>query len=288
MPAPAVVGDLAGRTVLVTGASAGIGRAAACGLARLEARVVLACRNPGKAEASRRAIVASTANPHVEVLLLDLSSRRSIERAAAAFARSHEALHVLVNNAGVWLERRRESVDHVETTWATNVLGHFLLTEALLPLLEGSVPARIVNVASEFAHGLDLTDVEFKSRPYRGQAAYAQSKQADRMWTWALARRLLGSGVTANALHPGFVASELFRKAGGLLASAVSAYASLRARSPEEGADTLVWLAASAEVEGLSGRFFVERRERPCRFRDPAREEALVALCRSMLAEPKA
>jgi NAD(P)-dependent dehydrogenase (short-subunit alcohol dehydrogenase family) len=274
--------DLSDRTVIVTGATAGIGKAAAHALARLRARVVLACRNREKGEAARREIAAAAGNPEVEVLLVDLSSQGSIRQAAAEFARAHSALHVLVNNAGVWLDQRSVTADDIETTWATNVLGYHLLTLCLLPLLEASAPARIVNVASEFASDLDLEDVELERRPYRGRLAYAQSKQADRMWTWALARRLEGKRVTANALHPGFVSSELFAKTGGVKGVAASLLAKLQGLPPREGADTAVWLAASRDLEGTNGRFWVKRRERPCRFRDPAKEDALFDLCASM------
>ena len=281
MPAP-VKADLSGKTCLVTGASAGIGKAAARGLARLGARLVLACRSPEKGEAARGEIAAATGNRDLEVLRVDLSSRRSIRDAAAAFREGHPSLHVLVNNAGVWLERRQESAEGVEMTWATNVLGYFLLTELLRPALDAAPASRVVNVASQLAGDLDLSDVQFTRRPYAGRVAYAQSKQADRMLTWALARRLGGTKVTANAMHPGFVNSELFAKAGGLMGVAASAWAKLQARPPEEGADTVVWLAAAPEVQGQSGVFWIGRQEHRCRFRDPRAEEALWSLCAEM------
>jgi NAD(P)-dependent dehydrogenase (short-subunit alcohol dehydrogenase family) len=267
---------------VVTGASAGIGKAAARGLAALGARVVLAVRSREKGEAVRREITAASGNEDLELLVADLQSQASIRRASAELVERHPALHVLVNNAGVWLDRRHESPDGIETTWATNVLGYHLFTHCLLPALEKGAPARVVNVASEFASDLDLDDVELERRPYLGRLAYAQSKQADRMWTWALAKRLEGKGVTANALHPGFVATELFAKSGGLVGRAISLYAGLGALAPEEGADTAVFLAASPEVEGISGRFFAGRRERPCRFRGDPREDALFGLCQRM------
>jgi NAD(P)-dependent dehydrogenase (short-subunit alcohol dehydrogenase family) len=139
-----------------------------------------------------------------------------------------------------------------------------------------------VNVASQLAGDLDLSDVQFERRPWSGRAAYAQSKQADRMITWALARRLAGTGVSANAMHPGFVATEIFGKGGGLVSLFASLYATLRGRRPEEGADTVVWLAASPDVEGRSGLFWIDRQERRCRFRDEPAEEALWSLCRDM------
>jgi NAD(P)-dependent dehydrogenase (short-subunit alcohol dehydrogenase family) len=273
--------DLSGKTCLVTGASAGIGLAAAHGLARLGARVVMAVRNPEKGERARRAVMGATGR-EVEMAVVDLGSRKSIRAFARDFAARHPRLDVLVNNAGIWSERRQVSPDGTELVWATNVLGYFLVTDLLLPLLKEARKARVVNVASQLAGGLDLADVQFERRAWSGRAAYAQSKQADRMLTWALARRLSGAGVTANAMHPGFVATEIFGKGGGLVSLGASLYSKIRGRRPEEGADTVVWLAASAEVDGRSGLFWIDRQERRCRFRDEAGEEALWALCRDM------
>jgi NAD(P)-dependent dehydrogenase (short-subunit alcohol dehydrogenase family) len=273
--------DLSGQTCLVTGASAGIGLATAHGLARLGARVVMAVRNPEKGEKARRAVMGATGR-EVEMAVVDLASRKSIRAFARDFTGRHPKLDVLVNNAGIWSERRRVSSDGVELVWATNVLNYFLVTELLLPQLQAAGKARVVNVASQLAGELDLTDVQFERRPWSGRTAYAQSKQADRMLTWALARRLSGTGTTANAMHPGFVATEIFGKGGGLVSLFTSLYSKLRGRRPEEGADTVVWLAASPDVEGRSGLFWINRQERRCRFRDEAGEEALWALCQEM------
>jgi NAD(P)-dependent dehydrogenase (short-subunit alcohol dehydrogenase family) len=270
------------RTCLVTGANSGIGKETARGLARLGHRVVLACRDPERGEAARRDIAKTTGNSSVELMIVDLARQGSIRDLARAFLDSHRELHVLVNNAGIWANRRRESPDGLEQTWATNVLGYFLLTELLLDRLRESAPARIVNVASQLARDLDLADVEFRRRAYSGVSAYAQSKQANRMLTWALARRVEGTDVTANAMHPGGVNTPLFSKGGGLLAMAASAFSKVAGKTPEEGADTVVWLAASPEVEGKSGGFWIDRRSVPCRFRDPEAEERLWALCASM------
>lgn len=242
----------------------------------------MACRDAGRGEAARAEIAADTNNPSVELMLVDLGSQRSIRDFADSFRARHSALHVLVNNAGIWSERRRESPDGIELVWATNQLGYSLLTSLLLPLLTKSAPARIVNVASRLARDLDLDDVEFKRRRYGGVRAYAQSKQANRMWTWALARRLEGSGVTANAMHPGGVSTALFAKGGGLLSLIGSFYMKLAGRTARKGADSVVWLAASPEVEGQNGKFWFERRELRCRFRDAATEERLWELCERM------
>lgn len=280
--------DLAGRTCVVTGATAGIGRAAALELARRGARVILAARNPRKAEKVKRSLEGSTGSGALEVALVDLARQDSIRAFARDLQGRLQSLDVLVNNAGVWSNRRRTSPDGIELTWATNMLGYSLTTELLLPLLRASGRGRIVNVASRYAGGLDLDDVQFERRPWAGKDAYRQSKQANRMWTWALARRLEGSGVTANALHPGFVSTEIFSKSGGLLGLGLSLYAKLRAKGSREGADTAVWLAASPEVEDRSGLFWVDRQEYRCRFRDEGGEEKLFALCQRMSAAPGA
>jgi NAD(P)-dependent dehydrogenase (short-subunit alcohol dehydrogenase family) len=277
--------DLSGKTSVVTGASAGIGYATARELARLGASVVLAVRSPERGEAARRTIVSATGNAAVEVAPVDLSSQRSIRAFARDLGRRHPRVDVLVNNAGVWLNRKQQSVDGIELTWATNVLGYLLATEGLTPLLEAAGRARVVNVASQLAGGLDQSDVQYERRPYAGRAAYAQSKQADRMLSWALARRLAKRGVSVNAMHPGFVATEIFGKGGGIVGRAASLYSKLRARTPAQGADTVVYLAASTDVDGRSGLFWIDRQEHRCRFRDEQQEETLWRLCQGMIAK---
>jgi NAD(P)-dependent dehydrogenase (short-subunit alcohol dehydrogenase family) len=279
-----VTWNVAGRTCLVTGANSGIGLETARALARAGARVVMGCPDAGRGDAARAEVARSTGNPRVELAVFDQSRPREARAFAESFGRANERLDVLVNNAGTWLSHREETADGIERTWATNVLGYFVLADALLPLLAKSAPARIVNVASELARDLDLGDVEFRRRPYDGVTAYAQSKQADRMWTWALARRLQGTGVTANAMHPGGVNTPLFRKGGGWKGLAGAAYGKLMGKSPKEGADTVVFLASDPAVEGRSGLFWVDRAERSCRFRNEAQEEALYALCERMTA----
>jgi NAD(P)-dependent dehydrogenase (short-subunit alcohol dehydrogenase family) len=272
------------KTCLVTGANSGIGLETARALARAGARVVMGCRDAGRGEAARSQIAQETGNARVELAVFDQSRPREVRAFAESFARANDRLDVLVNNAGTWLSRREETADGIERTWATNMLGYFVLADALRPLLAKSAPARIVNVASELARDLDLGDVEFKLRPYDGVTAYAQGKQANRMWTWALARRLAGTGVTANAMHPGGVNTPLFRKGGGWKGLAGAAYGKLMGKSPQDGADTVVFLASDPAIEGRSGLFWVVRAERACRFRNEAQEEALYALCERMSA----
>jgi NAD(P)-dependent dehydrogenase (short-subunit alcohol dehydrogenase family) len=274
---------LAGRTVLVTGASSGIGRAAAIELARQGARVLMACRDRARGEAARTEAIERAGAAEVEVLVADLAVQAEVRRLAAE-VHTRGPLHVLVNNAGIFAPRRELSPDGIELTWATNVLAYWLLAHDLGEALGAGAPARIVNVASELAGDLDLEDVEFERRPYRGISAYSQSKQADRMFTWALARRLQGSGVTANAMHPGGVNTPLLARASGRSGADAAAWARSAGRTPEEGADTVVWLAGSAEAEGASDGFWIDRRRVPCRFRDEAAEERLWALCGRMAA----
>jgi NAD(P)-dependent dehydrogenase (short-subunit alcohol dehydrogenase family) len=278
--------NLAGKTAIVTGANTGIGKEIARDLARLNARVILACRNEARGQAALDEIVADTGNHRTELRLVDISSRASVLAFAADFIAREPELHILVNNAGVWVEEKRTSVDDIEMTWATNALGPFLLTRELLPLLArtGTLrsSARIVNVASEMARSLDLSDVELTQRGYDGMTAYAQSKQADRMLTWSLARRIVSMPVTANAMHPGWVATEITSRERGVKQRFACAAGKLFARKPSEGADTASWLAASPEVETESGKFFVDRQPRECRFRDDRAEDLLWSLCESM------
>jgi len=275
--------DLFGRTCLVTGASDGIGKEVARGLARMGARVILACRNPARGAAARAEIAAETGNQALDLHLVDFSDQASVRAFASEVLASYPELHVLVNNAGLWSAVRRTTPDGLELTWATNALGYFLITELLRERLCESAPARIVNVASDLARDLDLEDLGFESLEYDGVRAYAQSKQANRMLTWALARRLEGTGVTANAVHPGGVRTGIFRKGGkGVTGWLVSTAAALVGKSPRRGADTVLWLASSPEVEGRTGLFYVDRKVRPCRFRDEPAEERLWAICSRM------
>jgi retinol dehydrogenase 12 len=255
------------KTALVTGANAGIGREIVRGLARSQFHVMMAVRSLERGEEARRDIEATVPGCSLETGLVDLASQRSIRAFATQVLAGHDRLDVLVNNAG---------------TWATNQLGYFLLTELLRPLLVRSAPARIVSVASELAVGLDLSDVNLERRGYNGVGAYAQSKQANRMWTRALARRLAGTGVTANSLHPGGVNTGLFGKGGGLLASLAQISARIAGRTAEKGAETAVWLAMSPQVSGASGGFYKDCKLRSCKFADEAEEERLFALCARM------
>lgn len=259
---------------LVTGANAGIGYEIVRGLAKAPGspRVILAVRDAAKGEAARGALAQETGNANLSVLVIELSSQASIRRAAAEFLRTHDALDVLVNNAGMSAPTRQENVDGIELTFATNVVGYFLLTNLLLDALKKAKAGRIVNVASEMAYGLELEDVEFKKRTYNPSTAYAQSKQADRMLTWAYARRLAGTSATANAMSPGPVDTPLLHALAP----------GMKGRTREKGAETVVWLATSAELDGVSNKLWFDKAERVCKFHNEEQEEKLWKVCEDL------
>lgn len=272
------MGDpLAVRTVLVTGATSGIGLAAARALAAQGVNLVVLGRDEARTRAVRAELVEHGANPRVESAVCDLASAAAITAFTRRFLAEHRELHVLVNNAGLWCSRRELTTEGHERTWATNVLGYHRLTRALEPALRAAREARVVNVSSRLARDLDLDDLRFERRPWDGVTAYAQSKQANRMWTRALARRLAGSGVTANVMHPGGVNTGLFAKGGGWKGLVGSLYMKMFGRTPEQGADTIVWLATDPALRGKTGGFYAERELRRCQFEDEAAEERLWA-----------
>ncbi len=271
------------KRVVVTGATSGTGKEVATSLASLGAHVVLACRDTRRAAQVAQAINARTGAPPVTVMAVDTSDQRSVRAFARELRDRYGALDVLVNNAGVLLSDRRTSVDGIELTLATNVVGYHLVTTELLPALAAGAPSRIVNVASTFAGDVDLDDLQFERRPYDGMAAYAQSKACDRMLTWALARRLRGGSVTVNAMAPGLVlATHLYRD---LPPETLRSLQELGGRSVAEGAETAVWLASSLELDGVTGRFFEQGAEVPCQFRDEEAEEGLWRRCEGLVRQ---
>jgi len=250
-----------GKVVLVTGATGGIGKVAATELARLGAEVTIVGRDPARTAAAVTEIQAKSANPNVGSLLGDLSKLSEVRRVAAEFKAGHARLHVLLNNAGALFHERLTTADGLEMTFALNHLAYFLLTAELLDLLKASAPARIVNVSSDAHLGakIDFDDLQGEKR-YTRWRAYGQSKLANILFTRELARRLAGTGVTANCLHPGVVATG-FGSGKGVMASLIKLGAPLML-SPEQGADTAIWLASSPEAEGQTGKYFSKRKER--------------------------
>jgi NAD(P)-dependent dehydrogenase (short-subunit alcohol dehydrogenase family) len=251
-----------GKVCIVTGASSGIGRAAAMELAGMGATVALVCRSRERAEETRAAILAKTGNPASEIFLADLSSLAEIRRLAYELLARYPRMHVLVNNAGILNWRRATTLDGIETVFAVNHLAYFLLSHLLLERLQTSAPARIVNVASD-AHrwgALDLNDLQHE-RSYRPLLVYGRSKLCNILFTRELAYRVQGTGVTVNCVHPGGVATGL-GKNNGWLAVMIATVLKPFILTAEQGADTVVYLAAAPEVENVSGKYFVNRRER--------------------------
>jgi retinol dehydrogenase 14 len=247
-----------GRFCLITGANSGIGRQTAIELARLGATLVIVCRNRERGEPALREIREQSGNESVELMLADFSSQDAIRELARAYEQTHQRLHVLVNNAGVILRKRHLTVDGLEATFAINHLAYFLLTNLLLPLIRKSAPARIVNVASAVhASGMvDFDDLQ-SERNYGSMRAYGQSKLGNVLFTYELARRLEGSGVTANCLHPGVIATGIARDFPAAIRGPVRVFS----RSVGKGAETSIHLAASPEVEGVSGKYFVDKKQ---------------------------
>ncbi|HEY1695302.1 MAG TPA: SDR family oxidoreductase [Polyangiaceae bacterium] len=244
------------KTVVVTGANQGIGKAAAVALAAKGARVVLVARNREKGERARAEVEAAGAGG-AELVVADLSSQAEVRRAAAEIKRKHDRLDVLVNNAGVFVPERHATADGLEETFALNHLGYFLLTRELLELLRESGASRIVNVSSEAHRGARMhwDDLQFERSKYGGFKAYGQSKLANVLFTYELARRLEGTKVTANCLHPGVIGSGFGQTYGGAMSVLVK-IARPFMLTPEEGARTTVYLASSPDVEGVSGKYF--------------------------------
>lgn len=252
------------KIILITGATAGIGKVAAGALAAQGHQVILVGRNAEKTRGVVEQIRATTGNPAVHCLLADFTDLDQVRRLAAEVRQRFARLDVLVNNAGAFYNRRRETVYGVEMTFLVNHLAPFLLTNLLLDILKDSAPARIVNVSSD-AHRYDrmnFDDLGFQ-RSYSGMKAYARSKLANILFTYELARRLAGNGVTVNALHPGHVATDIWRTDFGAVGPILKGVMRLVALSPEAGADNTIYLASSAEVEGVSGKYFIKREARP-------------------------
>ena len=250
-----------GKTVLITGANQGIGKASAIALGKQGAKLVLVCRNAEKARAAITDIKEAGAKD-VSLILGDMSSQADVRRIAAEFKANHDRLDVLLNNAGVLVTSRRTTVDGIEETLAINHLGYFLLTDLLLETLKASGPARIVNVASEAHRGARMhwDDLQLE-RGWSSFKAYGQSKLCNILFTRELARRLEGTNVTANCLHPGVVASGFGQTYGGVFGALMSV-AHLFMISTEQGAKTQVYLCSSPEVAGVSGKYFDKCKER--------------------------
>jgi NAD(P)-dependent dehydrogenase (short-subunit alcohol dehydrogenase family) len=256
--------NMNGKVCLVTGATAGIGQATALLLAQQGATVVGVGRNPAKNEFSTQMIKEKTGNWAVEYLLADLSSQKEIRALAQQFLAKYDRLDVLINNVGATFGELMESVDGIEMTFALNHLGYFLLTNLLQDILEASAPSRVINVSSSLHKlgKLDFDDIPFKNG-YARSKAYQRSKLANIAFTYELARHFSNQKVTVNAMNPGLVATDVGQSAGGISAKMKGLVDKIAGLTPEEGAQTIIYLATSMEVTGVTGRYFVKEKSIP-------------------------
>jgi NAD(P)-dependent dehydrogenase (short-subunit alcohol dehydrogenase family) len=247
-----------GKLCLITGASSGIGKVAAIELAKRGASMVLVCRTAEKGRLTAEEIKGATGNRSIDFLAADLSSQAEIRKLAADYQSRFPAPQILINNAGLALKKRTLSPDGIEMTFAVNHLAYFLLTNLLLDPLKSNGPARIVNVSSDAHHSgaIDFEDLQFEKH-YSAWKAYCRSKLCNLFFTYELAKRLQGTAVTVNALHPGAVATKIFRDVPAPLRALIL----LLTMSPQKGAQTTVYLASSPEVEDVSGKYFKKKAE---------------------------
>ncbi len=252
-----------GKVCLITGATSGIGEVTARALARMGATTIIVGRNPEKGAAVVNQLKAQTGNPNVAFMLADLSSQAQIRQLAEQFRRQYQRLDVLVNNAGAIFPKRQQSVDGVEMTFAVNHLSGFLLTNLLLDILKASAPSRIINISSE-VHSWSKIDLDDLQNAKNQSAAYNRSKLANVLFTYELARRLEGMGVTVNAMQPGLTRTSLYRRQNlGFVMSLFFRLMTLMARTPERAAETVIYLATSPDVAGVSGKYFADKRAIP-------------------------
>jgi retinol dehydrogenase-14 len=254
--------EVEGKICVITGSNSGIGKETALDLARKNAKVVMVVRNQERGKKAREEIISKSGNNSVDLMICDLSSIESIRRFADEFKAEYDKLDVLVNNAGSYFFKHQVTADGFEQTLAVNYLAPFLLTYELLSILESGAPSRIINVSSgnHKSGKIDFDDFQ-NERKYSGWAAYANAKLMLLMFTYELARRLDGQGVTANAVLPGFVATNLGRNSGSRLQSLLFGLMRPFQISAQEAAKTLVYLASSKEVEGVTGKCFGKMKE---------------------------
>jgi retinol dehydrogenase-14 len=252
-------GSIGGKVVLITGGTSGIGKATATALAAMGARVVVTGRNEERGERAVEEIRRDTGG-EVSLMLADLAVQGDVRRLAEEFQERHDRLDVLVNNAGVVQSERTETPDGIETTLAVNHLAPFLLTNRLLDLLKRSAPSRVITVASEAERWarMDFDDLQSR-RKYRGMQVYGMTKLANIMFTFELAERLRGTGGAANCVHPGAVNTSFGTNNRGIMTLLFRAFKPFM-RSPEQGADTVIYLASSPDVEGMTGKYLSDRK----------------------------
>jgi len=252
-----------GKNCLITGSSRGIGFHTAKGLAEMGAHTIIVSHNEEHCRNAVEKIRASAGEEAARYYVADLSVQDEIHRLAEKVKADYDQLDVLVNNAATWNAAYQETADGIEETFALNHLSYFLLTGLLMDLLKQSAPARIVNVASDAHEVVDrihFEDIGFTEGNYRPYKAYGQSKLANIMFTYKLADRLEGSEITANTLHPGSVASKLYRKFG-ILEPLILLWIRLTGKTSQEGAETPIYLASSPDLDGVSGKYFVDKEQ---------------------------
>lgn len=251
-----------GKVCIVTGATAGLGRVVAERLAGLGAEVCLVARSPDRGTAAWQEIIAATGNHRVYLEIADLSLQADIRDLVKRFSARSGRLDVLINNAGVLMDKHRRTAEGIEVTYATNTLGYFLLTNLMLPLLKQSAPARVINVSSGgmYLAALNVDDPQFERRPFDGTLAYAESKRAEVEFTRIWAEQLAGSGIAVHAVHPGWADTP------GVQRSLPTFHTFLNPllRTPEQGADTILWLAVNPDLPAQeNGQFWFDRQARP-------------------------
>jgi len=252
--------SMEGKICIITGANSGIGKATAIDLAKMNATIVMMCRSKERGEEAQKEIIELTGNKKVDLFLCDLSSQESIRKFVSEFKSKYQKLHILINNAGVMLSKRGVSVDGFEMNFAVNHLAPFLLTNLLLDALKNSAPSRIINVSSA-AHRMakmDFDDLQSEKMKYRLMKIYGASKLALMLFSYELSRRLEGTSVTVNTLHPGLVNTNL----GQDQSSFSQGFGKLFFKKPEKGAETSIYLASSQEVEGITGKYFAKKQQK--------------------------
>ncbi|MHA1884306.1 MAG: SDR family oxidoreductase [Promethearchaeota archaeon] len=251
--------SMEGKICIITGANSGIGKATAIGLARMNATVVMLCRNKETGELAQNEIISETGNKNIDLLICDLSSQEQIRGFVDEFKQKYQQLNVLINNAGVMASKRRLCDDGYEMNFAVNHLGPFLLTNLLVDILKKSAPSRVVNVSSA-AHRMakiDFDDLQCEDKKHRLFRVYGNSKLAFMLFTYELSRKLEGTGVTVNAVHPGMINTNLGRE----MSKFSQWFGKLIFKSPEKGAETSIYLASSPEVEGITGKYYIKKQQ---------------------------
>ncbi len=252
--------SMEGKICIVTGANSGIGKATAIGLANLSATVVMLCRSKETGEEAKKEIIELTGNNNVDLILCDLSSQKEIRNFVAEFQKKYKNLHVLINNAGVMKKQGAISIDGYEMNFAVNHLAPFLLTNLLLEILKLSAPSRIINVSSA-AHRmakLNFDDLQSKNKKMRLMSIYGNSKLALMLVSYELSRRLEGTGVTVNTVHPGMIDTNLGRD----MSKFSQKFGKGLFKKPEVGAETSIYLASSPEVEGITGKYYTKKEQK--------------------------